>query len=139
MSPHGSVSLSGARRLLFLLLLTSVLDAQYDGFTPPPDYDWDYNATFDYSFFSNASSEDLDKFSERFIDKDEEEEEVTGGRRLEEEVAVTTATIGTTTEKDGVDLHNASSLPVSLEIKMLLWTLVILIGLNTQQLQHTLS
>ncbi|XP_038580325.1 uncharacterized protein si:ch211-191i18.2 [Micropterus salmoides] len=105
-----------------ILLLTAVSDAQYYDFTPPPDYDSDYNATFDYSFFSNASSEDLDQFSKPFIDPEEEEEEVT-------------VTIQRATEQDTTDVHgNAAPLPVSLEIRTLVWTLGILVSL----LQHTL-
>ncbi|XP_044028096.1 uncharacterized protein si:ch211-191i18.2 isoform X2 [Siniperca chuatsi] len=102
-------------------------EAQYYDFTPAPDYDLDYNATFEYSFFSNASSEDLDKFSESFIDQEEGEEE--------KEVTVTAATTQRTTEQDRV---NAASPPVSLEVRTLVWTLTILIILNMQQLQHTL-
>ncbi|XP_045914862.1 uncharacterized protein si:ch211-191i18.2 [Micropterus dolomieu] len=105
-----------------ILLLTAVSDAQYYDFTPPPDYDSDYNATFDYSFFSNASSEDLDQFSKPFIDPEEEEEEVT-------------VTTQRATEQDTTDVHgNAAPLPVSLEIRTLVWTLGILVSL----LQHTL-
>ncbi|XP_051246971.1 uncharacterized protein si:ch211-191i18.2 [Dicentrarchus labrax] len=106
-----SVYLSGTS---LILLLTAVSEAQYDDFTPAPDYDSDYTATFEYSFFSNASSEDLDKFSEPYIDPEEEQEE------------------------DRVDVRSAASLPVSLDIRTLVWTLMILISLNTQQLQHTL-
>lgn len=128
-----SVYLSGAS---LILLLTAVSEAQYDDFTPAPDYDMDYNATFEYSFYSNASSEDLDKFSERFINpEDEEEEEDAGGPQEEQEVTVSMTTVRSTME---ADVRNAASLPVSLEIRTLLWTLMILISLNTQQLQQTL-
>ncbi|XP_054461611.1 uncharacterized protein si:ch211-191i18.2 [Anoplopoma fimbria] len=126
-----SVYLSAAS----LILLLTVSEAQYYDLTPAPDYD-DYNATFDYSFYSNASSEDLDKFSERFID--EEEVEDTGEEQEEEEVTVTTATTQGTTEQGRVDVRNAAPLPVSLEIRTLVWTLIILISLNMQQLQHIL-
>ncbi|XP_034401615.1 uncharacterized protein si:ch211-191i18.2 [Cyclopterus lumpus] len=114
-----SVYLSAAS----LMLLTAVSEAQYYDLTPAPDYD-DYNATFEYSFYSNASSEDLDKFSELFIDEEEE--------------AVTMTTIHGTTEWGRVDDRNTASLPVSLEIRTLVWTLIILMSLNMQQLQHTL-
>lgn len=64
----------------------------------------------------NTSSEDLDKFSERFIgqdeEEDEEEEEVTGGRR--EEWTVTTVTTRQSTELGSVDVSNTASLPVSM-------------------------
>lgn len=127
-----SVYLSGAS---LILLLTAVSDAQYDDFTPAPDYDMDYNATFEYSFYSNTSSEDLDKFSERFMDSEDEVEEDAGGRQQEQEVTVSMTTVRSTTE---VNIHSAASLPVSLETGMLLWTLMIVISLNTQQLQQTL-
>ncbi|XP_041810718.1 uncharacterized protein si:ch211-191i18.2 [Chelmon rostratus] len=130
-----SVCLSGAP---LILLLTAGSEGQYDDFTPAPDYDSDYNATFEYSFYSNASSEDLDRFSERFIDQAEGEEEDAGGRQEEEDVTVTMATTPGTTEWSKVNVHSAASLPVSLEIRTLLWTLMILISLNTQQLQQTL-
>ncbi|XP_068589701.1 uncharacterized protein si:ch211-191i18.2 [Cebidichthys violaceus] len=126
-----SVCLSAAS----LILLLPGSEAQYYDLTPAPDYD-DYNATFEYSFYSNASSEDLDKFSERFID--EEEEEDTGGQQEEEDMTGTMTTTRGTTEQGGVDVRNAASLPVSLEIRTLVWTLMILISLNLQQLQHTL-
>ncbi|XP_040045201.2 uncharacterized protein LOC120826748 [Gasterosteus aculeatus] len=111
------------------LLLPAVVRAQYYEPTVPPDYgDYgDYNVTFDYSFYSNASSEDLDQFSKLF--KDEEED--TEGRR--KDVTVTMTTTQETTERGGVNVLNAASLPVPLEIRMLLWTLVTLISL-----QHTL-
>ncbi|XP_059205867.1 uncharacterized protein si:ch211-191i18.2 [Centropristis striata] len=136
MSSFLSVYLSGAS---LILLLTAVSKAQYYDLTPAPDYD-DYNATFEYSFYSNTSSEDLDKFSERFIDQEEEEEEDTGGQRPGEEevVTVTTATTRTTTESVGDGPYSDASLPVSVDVRTLVWTLMILIGLNLQQLQHTL-
>ncbi|XP_035038251.2 uncharacterized protein si:ch211-191i18.2 isoform X3 [Hippoglossus stenolepis] len=125
-----SVYLSGA---LMILLLTAVSQAQDYDFTPAPDYDSDYNATFEYSFYSssgvsldvfsgNGSSEDLEKFSEPFID-------------LEEETVTTTTTTGST---ESVDVRNSTSLPVSLAIRTLVWTLMIMISVNLQQLQHTL-
>ncbi|KAL7382741.1 hypothetical protein ABVT39_027143 [Epinephelus coioides] len=139
-----SVYLSGAS---LILLLTAVSEAQFYDFTPTPDYD-DYNATFDYSFYSNASSEDLDKFSAPFIDYEEEED--TGGQQEEEEVtvtaaataattvAMTAATARGTTPQGEDDSSNAASLPVSLEMSTLIWTLLILIALNAHKLQHTL-
>ncbi|XP_053303361.1 uncharacterized protein si:ch211-191i18.2 isoform X2 [Pleuronectes platessa] len=98
-----SVYLSGAS---MILLLTAVSQAQDYDFTPAPDYDSDYNATFEYSFYSNSSSEDLEKFSEPFIESD--------------------------------DVPNSSSLPVPPAIRTLFWTLMIMISVNLQQLQHTL-
>ncbi|XP_041663874.1 uncharacterized protein si:ch211-191i18.2 [Cheilinus undulatus] len=152
-----SVYLSGAS---LILLLTAACQAQYYDYTPAPDYDLDYNATFEYSLFSNTSSEDLDKLSEMFEGPgDEEEEEDTGGEQQEPEVTVTMPTIRETTEQGEVreqdvtvtvattraitergrfDVRDAASLPVSAEIWTLIWTLMILIALNTQQLQHTL-
>ncbi|XP_058608626.1 uncharacterized protein si:ch211-191i18.2 [Onychostoma macrolepis] len=56
-----SVCLAGA--LLLLPLCLGVEDDQYNfdyDSTQIPEYD--YNSTFEYSFFSNASSEELDKF-----------------------------------------------------------------------------
>ncbi|XP_076610244.1 uncharacterized protein LOC143335029 [Chaetodon auriga] len=124
-------------RASVIVLLTAVSQAQYDDFTLAPDYDSDYNATFEYSFFSNASNEDLDRFSERFIEQEDGEEEDTGGW-LEEDVTVTMATTPGTTARGRVDVRSAASLPVCLEIQTLVWTLMILISLNTQQLQQTL-
>ncbi|XP_062414456.1 uncharacterized protein si:ch211-191i18.2 [Pungitius pungitius] len=118
------VCLSGAS---LSLLLPAGVQAQYYDVTPP-DYG-DYNVTFEYSFYSNTSSEDLDQFSERFIDGEEDK----GGRREEQDVTVTITTTRGTTERGGVNVLNAASLPVPLEIRTLLWTLVTLISL-----QHTL-
>ncbi|XP_035808409.2 uncharacterized protein si:ch211-191i18.2 [Amphiprion ocellaris] len=137
MSSFRFVSLLGVSVLL-LLLLAAVCEAQYYGdFTQAPDYDSDYNATFEYSFYSNASSEDLDRFSERFMDEDDEdgrEEEDTGGQQGQEEVTVTMATTRGVTVKGGVHGRSAASPPVSLEIKALVSTLIILMVVNLQQL-----
>ncbi|KAM3596594.1 uncharacterized protein V6R79_017471 [Siganus canaliculatus] len=108
--------------LLSVVVLTAaaaaaaVSEAQYDDFTPAPDYDGDYNATFDYSFYSNTSSDDLDLFSNRFFEGDEDEED-TGGpettptqRPVE---GVTVATTRPTTEQSRVGVRSAASLPVS--------------------------
>ncbi|KAL3043327.1 hypothetical protein OYC64_003237 [Pagothenia borchgrevinki] len=123
-----SVYLSGAS----LILLTAVSEAQYYDLAAAPDYE-DYNATFEYSFYSNTSIEDLDKFSERFIETEDEEGEDTGGQQQEQDVTVTTATTRVTTEQGWVKGRNAASLPVSLEIRTLALTLMTLISL-----QHTL-
>ncbi|KAK5854496.1 hypothetical protein PBY51_004684 [Eleginops maclovinus] len=140
------VYLSGAS----LILLTAVSEAQYYDLTATPDYE-DYNASFEYSFYSNTSIEDLDKFSERFIDTGDEEGEDTGGQEQdvtvtaattpvtteqgyqEQDVTVTAATIRVTTEQGWVRGRNAASLPVSMEIRTLVWTVMIL-----NSLQHTL-
>uniref|UniRef100_A0A671NYH4 Si:ch211-191i18.2 n=1 Tax=Sinocyclocheilus anshuiensis TaxID=1608454 RepID=A0A671NYH4_9TELE len=56
-----SVCLAGA--LLLLPLCFGVEDNQYNfdyDSTQTPEYE--YNSTFEYSFFSNASSEELEKF-----------------------------------------------------------------------------
>uniref|UniRef100_A0A3Q3SYL8 Uncharacterized protein n=1 Tax=Mastacembelus armatus TaxID=205130 RepID=A0A3Q3SYL8_9TELE len=81
-----------------ILLLAAGSEAQDYNFTPSPDYDIDYNATFDYSFYSNASNEALEKFSERFLDQEEEQ------------VTVSTSTTGVVTERG----RNAASLTASL-------------------------
>lgn len=125
--------------VLLLLLLAAVCEAQYYGdFTPAPDYDSDYNATFEYSFYSNASSEDLDSFSKRFMDEDEDEqvgeEEDTEGQQGQEEVTVTPATTSGVTVRGGVHGRSAATPSVSLEIRTLVWTLMILMVLNLQQL-----
>ncbi|XP_050925652.1 uncharacterized protein si:ch211-191i18.2 isoform X2 [Lates calcarifer] len=96
-----SVYLSGAS--VILLLTAAASQAQDYDFTPPTDYDSDYNATFEYSFYSNTSSEDLEKFSERFIDQEGEED-----------ATVTMTTTQGPTEKGGAKVNNAASLPVSL-------------------------
>ncbi|KAK3532328.1 hypothetical protein QTP86_016015, partial [Hemibagrus guttatus] len=46
-----------------------VPDREYDS-TPLPDYD--YNATFDYTFFSNSSTDELERF---FKEKESENED----------------------------------------------------------------
>lgn len=89
-------------------------EAEQFDFTAPPDYD--YSATFNYSFYSrshtdrrsnnrsepvhsvclmsagNASYDDLDKFSQQFEDQDEEE-------------TVTKETAGGTAESHAVSLQ----------------------------------
>lgn len=54
-------------------------------------------------FSGNTSSEDLEKFSERFIDQEGEED-----------ATVTMTTTQGPTEKGGAKVNNAASLPVSL-------------------------
>ncbi|KAM7384913.1 hypothetical protein PAMA_012009 [Pampus argenteus] len=127
-----SVYLSGVS----VILLLTVSEAQYyEDYTPTPDYDSDYNATFDYSFYSNVSTDELEKFltGDKGFVTPEEPEDGEG-----EEVTVTMATTQETTKSGGVDVYNAASLPVHLNFTTLVWTLVILISLNIQQLQHTL-
>ncbi|KAK5883040.1 hypothetical protein CesoFtcFv8_019411, partial [Champsocephalus esox] len=142
-------------------------EAQYYDLTAAPDYEDYEGATFEYSFYSNTSIEDLDKF----IETKGEEGEDTGGQEQdvtvtmattrvtteqgwqeqdvtvttattrvtteqgwqEQDVTVTTATTRVTTEQGWVKGRNTASLPVSLEIWKLVWTLMILISL-----QHTL-
>lgn len=58
------------------------------------------------AFSGNTSREDLDKFSERFIDQEEGEE----GK----DVTVTVATTQGTTGRGSVSVPSAASLPVSL-------------------------
>ncbi|KAL3983314.1 fumarate hydratase, class II [Sarotherodon galilaeus] len=95
--------------LLPLLLLPGSWAQHYDDFTSSPDYDFDYNSTFEYSFFSNTSSEDLDRLVERFLDPDETTEG-TGGP--EEEVTVTMVNTRRTTE--GVNACSTAPFPVCL-------------------------
>ncbi|XP_067469085.1 uncharacterized protein si:ch211-191i18.2 [Thunnus thynnus] len=115
-----------------ILLLTAVSEAQYyEDYTTAPDYDYE-NATFEYSFFSN-STDDLEKL----LKGDEEFTSTENPKDVEgEEVTVTTATTRGATER--VNVHSAASLPVHLDFRTLVWTLMILISLNVQQLQHTL-
>ncbi|KAK2836472.1 hypothetical protein Q7C36_014341 [Tachysurus vachellii] len=57
-----AVSLAGSLMLLPLCcadIEVIQLETEYDS-TPLPDYD--YNATFDYSFYSNSSTEELERF-----------------------------------------------------------------------------
>lgn len=58
------------------------------------------------AFSGNTSREDLDKFSERFIDQEEGEED--------KDVTVTVATTQGTTGQGSVSVPSAASLPVSL-------------------------
>ncbi|KAM9738145.1 uncharacterized protein ACNS7B_013582 isoform 1-T2 [Menidia menidia] len=124
-----------------LLLLTAVCEAQeYSDFAPTPDYDSDYNATFEYSFFSNTSTDDLEKFSEQFIGKGEDEGDEgkdDTGEEKDQGVSVTVTTTRTkerTKERTKVEVGSAASLPVSLELRTLIWTVLILIFMNSQQL-----
>ncbi|XP_035385267.1 uncharacterized protein si:ch211-191i18.2 [Electrophorus electricus] len=59
---HCVIAVCMAGSLLLLPLYCACLDVlptyEYDS-TPSPEYD--YNATFDYVFYSNGSSEDLEK------------------------------------------------------------------------------
>ncbi|KAF6738191.1 hypothetical protein FQA47_015013 [Oryzias melastigma] len=119
--------------LLLLLLLTAVCltenhNEELSDPTPFPEYD--YNATFEYSFYSNSSNEDLENFQKQFItphDGEEEEEEnfITEGQQEEE---------ATTTEKSSVRLDSAASFPVSLDLRLLLWTVMVAVVLNSRQL-----
>ncbi|XP_043994831.1 uncharacterized protein si:ch211-191i18.2 isoform X1 [Gambusia affinis] len=101
----------------------------YSDSTTPSEYDFD-NSTIEYSFFSNSSIEELDKFIDGMIDEEEEVEE--------EEVTFTTAaTSRETTERGGSrggSVGSSASLPVCLELTKLLWTSMILVVLNLQQL-----
>ncbi|XP_067281701.1 uncharacterized protein si:ch211-191i18.2 [Pseudorasbora parva] len=64
--PHRCVMISVclAGTLLLLPLCSGVDEDQYnfdyEEYTHTPEYD--YNSTFDFTFFSNASSDDLEKF-----------------------------------------------------------------------------
>ncbi|MCJ8746310.1 hypothetical protein PDJAM_G00140230 [Pangasius djambal] len=65
-----AVCLAGSLMLLPLCCAGVKLTPEYEyDSTPLPDYD--YNATFDYTFFSNSSSEDLEFF---FREKESEDE-----------------------------------------------------------------
>ncbi|KAF7648851.1 hypothetical protein LDENG_00150680 [Lucifuga dentata] len=119
-----------------LILLLTASQAQYSDYygdsTGASDYNTDDNATIEYSFYSNTSNDDLEEFLKGggFIDPDGEDEE--------EEVTVTTATHPQTTTRGGVKTQSSASLPASVELRTLAWTLLLLISLNIQQLQHTL-
>ncbi|KAF3706892.1 hypothetical protein EXN66_Car000063 [Channa argus] len=105
-----------------LMLLMPGSEAEWFDLTPPPDYD--YNATFEYSFFSNTSNEELDRFTGEFSDKDKEGD------------TVTMVTMRGSTERD--DVRDTASLPVSKDIWTLIWSLMVLMILNLHQLPHTL-
>ncbi|XP_076729665.1 uncharacterized protein LOC143412520 isoform X1 [Maylandia zebra] len=126
-----SLHLLGAL-LLPLLLLPGSWAQHYDDFTSSPDYDSDYNSTFEYSFFSNTSSEDLDRLVERYLDPDETTED-TGGP--EEEVAVTMVITRRTTE--GVNAHGTAPFPVCLVSVVRLRTLLSLMVHQTLSQSQT--
>ncbi|KAM9838721.1 uncharacterized protein ACBR49_017404 [Aulostomus maculatus] len=122
-----SVYLSGFS--LILLLMAGSKAQYYEDATSIPDYDSDYNATFDYSFYSNTSNDDLEKFlkdSDAFTDPPDEEE-------TEEEVHVTMATTPGTTERGRVEIKNSASLPVCLDSRRLVWMILVV-----QQLRQNL-
>lgn len=62
----------------------------------------------------NASSDDLDWFSEQFIDQEEGEEEEMGGRQEGEDATVTMATTPGPKEQTRINSPNAASFPDSL-------------------------
>ncbi|XP_061597696.1 uncharacterized protein si:ch211-191i18.2 [Cololabis saira] len=143
MSSFRVLSLSLLGGSLLLLLLSAVCEAKdYGLFTPQPDYDSDYNATFEYSFFSNSSMEDLERFREEFMGPGEEteEEEETGGEeetgREEDspDATVAPATTRRTTVKNSIYVYSAAIPPFYPELRMLVWTPVILMVLKTQLL-----
>ncbi|XP_046875853.1 uncharacterized protein si:ch211-191i18.2 [Hypomesus transpacificus] len=79
-----SLLLCLANALLLLPLCYGEEDQDYDMTTQ--DYG-DYNATFDYSFYSNSSNEELDKFLSDSEEEEDQEPEV-----VDEEFEVTTIT-----------------------------------------------
>lgn len=111
--------------LVFLLSLFAGCEGQ-DFSTPAPDYD--YNSTFYYSFYSNASNDELEDFlnsSDSFDPHDfEDEETVTTETPTETPLA--------TTPRGRV--RGAASLPVCADVRTLLWTLTVMI-LNAPQIQ----
>ncbi|XP_063042160.1 uncharacterized protein si:ch211-191i18.2 [Engraulis encrasicolus] len=95
--------------LLGVLLLVSICwaeEAEEDEFpaygtTPYPDADYDYNnATFDYIFFSNSSSEDLEKFIMETAGEDVTPTDITVTMTED-----TTAGYETQTEEEEVDVE----------------------------------
>lgn len=83
------VCLTGVLLLLPLCWGQNEYD-DYGDTTPTPDYD--YNATFEYTFFSNTSTEDLDKFLSGSEEEDDE------GEDMEEEEDTTFSTTMSTTD-----------------------------------------
>ncbi|XP_034017153.1 uncharacterized protein si:ch211-191i18.2 [Thalassophryne amazonica] len=112
-----------------ILLLTAVSEAEFSDFyedsTSTPDYDSDsdYKPTFDYGFYSNTSSDELEEFLKdkaRFLDLDSSTD------REQQEESVTMVTSYGPTEKGSDEMHNAAALPVSLESGVLMWILLLL-------------
>ncbi|XP_055013107.1 uncharacterized protein si:ch211-191i18.2 [Boleophthalmus pectinirostris] len=86
--------------------------------TPSPDYD--YNSTFYYSFYSNASHDVLEEFLNDIDDIDDVEEETV---TMETSSETPTTTTTTTTTRGGVS--GAASLPVCADPKTLMWILIL--------------
>ncbi|KAL1256054.1 hypothetical protein QQF64_014115 [Cirrhinus molitorella] len=111
-----SVCLAGA--LLLLPLCLGVEDDEYNfdyDSTQSPEYD--YNSTFDISFFSNASSEELEKFlmgggtdsgRETSFTETETEKETDGGPHEEQP---TEPTIFVMDQASQTPLHNLNRSP----------------------------
>ncbi|XP_055081108.1 uncharacterized protein si:ch211-191i18.2 [Periophthalmus magnuspinnatus] len=82
--------------------------------TPAPDYD--YNSTFYYTFYSNASHDDLEEFLNS-SDVNGDEEETFSTETASETPIATTA---------GAGVRGAASLPVCAD-STLMWTLSVMI------------
>ncbi|XP_062384958.1 uncharacterized protein si:ch211-191i18.2 [Sardina pilchardus] len=88
--PHLTVCLVGA---LLLMPFCRAQESDFEEYDTTPDYDDDFNTTIEYSFFSNSSADELDKFLQEVGDTGDVErntevtptQEVTEG---EEEVTV---------------------------------------------------
>nr|XP_057903247.1 uncharacterized protein si:ch211-191i18.2 [Doryrhamphus excisus] len=112
---------------LFIIIIIIMAAGSEAEVTSLPDYDYDYNSTFGYTFYSNTSSEDLEKFLKNtsdFLDSQEDWQD------HEEESTVTTATEPYKTLGGGVIIYNAASLCVCLDV-MLMFAVIV-------QLHHSL-
>ncbi|XP_075867891.1 uncharacterized protein LOC142877297 [Nelusetta ayraudi] len=122
--------------LLLLLLPATVVGAPQD---PPPTStpEYDYNPTFDYSFFSNVTSDDYDNFTDLLLPTGAADPQETAGPSDQPGSAIPTTSrppAPPITEWGGATVPSAASLPVSAGSRALLFSLLILI---TPQLQHT--
>ncbi|XP_061521334.1 uncharacterized protein si:ch211-191i18.2 [Phycodurus eques] len=103
-----SMSSSCVSALTLVLFITTGCEAEVT--TSSPDYEYDdYNSTLRYSFFSNTSSDDLEKFlkdRKHLLDSQEDQDEDWDQDQYEDQVDVTTAT---QQERGGVTMRNAST------------------------------
>ncbi|KAK6323793.1 hypothetical protein J4Q44_G00061320, partial [Coregonus suidteri] len=74
----------------------------YGDTTQTPDYDYNYNATFEYIFFSNTSTEDLEKFLRAGEEEDDK------GEDMGEEEDTTFSTTMSTTDSSIVTIAKGS-------------------------------
>uniref|UniRef100_UPI003AADED4D uncharacterized protein isoform X2 n=1 Tax=Centroberyx gerrardi TaxID=166262 RepID=UPI003AADED4D len=130
-----SVCLTAAS--LLLLLPLSGAEVQYEDYldsTLAPDYS-DYNATFDYSFYSNSSIDDLDEFLKGAGGGADPEDE--GGEEGQEGTVTVATSTATTTEGGRVPIYNTASLPGTRASGTVGCSFLLLLSL-TVQLEHTL-